>query len=192
MEIKYDQFFTFKDATLNKTAKSYLDTYLKERPISIFNAEPGWSMVVSVPIPNSKEILIDIIPIKKWAVFSSMKFEDDNRINRIIISKYTDCFMPIIPDDYSGVLSSYFEDIEKNIPGWHRVPPPSIIYGCITDDDHRTREDIEAQSRKMYTDWLSELEKTEKLADDIISSLKTKQVDSNIFTVFNRKKEILN
>jgi len=164
VDFKYDHIF--KSEKANATVKKYLDYFLKELPIARINAEPGSSMVIIAPIPGGEDkIVVDVIPFTKLAMFSGLKFEPsdkDERKYRYYISKFCETLLPIIPDDYDGPLKSYFDSIIENIPSWNRVFNPALMFGIVTANDKRTREEIEKRANEMYTEWLKAIDKAEK------------------------------
>ncbi len=189
VDLNYNSLFgSSNNPELHSLVVKLMGKFLKEKPIAVMNAQPGWSAVLFAPIPGTHdEIVVDIVPIDEIAMFSSIVFDEKDKIEqsaRVLISKYKNSWLPLLPKNYNGILKPFFDDLEKNISSWNRIPPPSLIFGFITKDDERSEDEIKNQGVKMYKDWIAALDATSTLVDSISSKFNTTAASSNESSIF--------
>lgn len=165
----------FKDLffvdTLKGQAKRYLETFIREPLALRLKAEPGWRVVLFAP--DGDDVFIDIVPFEEWGMFTSLQFPEETDAeyrDGIMLRKNQEATMPVIPSAYilntDNPISNYFKRIQDNYPEWNRVPPPSLIFGCVSPSNNKTVEDIKPFIKKMYNSLKTVTEK----ADSIYSS----------------------
>lgn len=194
----FSDLFSLK--TLKGQAKRYLEVFMREPLAFRVKAEPGWRAVLFAPRPDSEDIDIDIIPVEEWGLFTSLKFPEETDAeyrDGTMLRKNQEATFPIIPDSYmhpsnSSPLRQYFKSLEVDYPSWNMIPPPSLIFGCLSPADTRSVEDIEAFVRKTYKKMKDSVETLEALQKNMGSSSDVENAIGEILGKFKVDKSKLN
>lgn len=152
---------------ISNDSKKYIELFLIEPIAYKQKAEPGWRSVVFCPQKDSSELLIDIIQVKEWAFFTSLRLGNSLKSDFGALKMQQEVTNPIIPEDYVGSLSKHFDEIKEEFPNWNRVPLPSLIIGCISPHDTRNEEQLHAFAKESYAKMIKYIDNMQSLTNNI-------------------------